>query len=97
MITAPYEVQRNLYTYEMQKHGMWEMDTKGNWVLFDESSRRDSNSPRSSGTRSERSHRRSDPFRLAMNDWSLAAYPRLQLKISLRAADLHQHLDAQPC
>lgn len=37
MIITPYESQRNLYTYELQKRGMWEMDSKGNWVQFDKS------------------------------------------------------------
>lgn len=37
MIIVPYDAQRNLYTYELQKRGNLEMDSKGNWVQFDKS------------------------------------------------------------
>lgn len=37
LIIAPYEAQRNLYEYELQRRASLELKSKGNWVRFDKS------------------------------------------------------------
>lgn len=37
LIIAPYEAQRNLYEYELQRRASLELNSKGNWVRFDKS------------------------------------------------------------
>lgn len=37
MIIAPYEAQRNLYEYELQRRASLELNSKGDWVRFDKS------------------------------------------------------------
>lgn len=67
MIIAPYEAQRNLYEYELQRRASLELNSKGDWVRFDKS-RIKIWTQRSPGARGKRGHHRPHPLGLTWLD-----------------------------